>query len=124
MVPPRERRRLTRVSTAIEAELTAQEGLPISARLENLSLVGLRASVVVPIAVGTPCRVELRAGGESVDARGTVVRSEGHALALSFDELPFESYERLRAILLRHANDPAVIAEELSDRLGFLGESA
>ena len=44
-------------------------------------------------------------------------------LALRFDALPYESYERLRSFLLAHAEDPAVIADELSDRLGFLGES-
>jgi hypothetical protein len=80
--------------------------------------------VPIAIAEGTSWRVELRADGEAIEARGVVVRASGGALALRFEELPFESYERLRTFLLRHADDPAVIADELCDRLGFLGESA
>ncbi len=124
MPPRRERRRLTRVLTAIDASLTGPDGAAISARLDNLSVVGLCATVSTPIRAGMYCRVELRADGDTVEAHGTVVRSQDRAVALSFAALPFESYERLRAFLLRHADDPAVIAEELSDRLGFLGESA
>ncbi len=119
-----ERRRVTRVATVIEAELFGPDGRAIPIRLENLSVVGLRASGAAALPVGTRCRVTLRAGTETVEARGTVVRAQADALALGFEELPFESYERLRALLLRLADDPAVITEELSDRLGFLGESA
>ena len=124
MVPRRERRRVTRVSTAIAAELIGPNGVALGARLENLSVAGLRATVARAIEAGTPWRVELRADEESVEAHGVVVRAQEHRVALRFDQLPYESYERLRAFLLRHADDPAVIADELSDRLGFLGESA
>ncbi|NOT28852.1 MAG: hypothetical protein HOP15_00225 [Planctomycetes bacterium] len=120
----RERRRVTRVTTAIEAELTGPEGAALSIRLENLSVVGLRATTSRLLPEGTRCRIELRADGDTVEARGTVVRAQANSLAIGFEELPFESYERLRLFLLRQADDPAVIAEELSDRLGFLGESA
>ncbi len=124
MEPRRERRRVTRVATVIEAELFGPDGQAIPIHLENLSVVGLRASGAGGLPVGTRCRVTLRAGSETVEARGTVVRAQANTLALGFDELPFESYERLRALLIRLADDPAVITEELSDRLGFLGESA
>lgn len=119
-----ERRRLTRIRTAIAAVLTGADGAAIHARLENLSLIGLNAAADRAPAEQARYAVELSTDGDRVEARGTIVRSQGLTFALRFDELPFESYERLRAFLLRHANDPVVIAEELSDRLGFLGESA
>jgi hypothetical protein len=119
-----ERRRATRVPTRIQARLTGQDGESATLQLENLSVVGLHAQCAFPFALGAHCRVELSADGISIEARGTIVRALGQALALRFEELPWESYERLRAFLLCNAADPGVIAEELSERLGFLGGSA
>ena len=123
MVPRPERRRASRIATGIEAQLTSPDGARLPAQLENLSVVGLRATVALTLAPGTRCSVELRANGVTIEARGTVLRCHGHELALRFEELPYESYEHLRSFLLAHADDPAVIADELSDRLGFLGET-
>lgn len=123
MVPRPERRRMSRIATGIEAQLTSPDGARLAARLENLSVVGLRAAVAQALAPGTRCSVELRANGVSIEARGTVLRSQGNVLAVRFEELPYESYEHLRSFLLAHADDPAVIVDELSDRLGFLRES-
>lgn len=92
--------------------------------LRDVSVVGLQARASHALAVGTRGRVELESGGTGVEALGTVVRGRGHSLALRFDELPYEGYERLRAFLLEHADDPSVIAEELSERLGHLGDAA
>lgn len=119
-----ERRRTTRIRTSIEAGLRGPDGAVVPVQIENVSVVGLLASLPQPLALGTRCRVELRTGTDAIEAHGTVVRSQGRALALRFEVLPFESYERLRAFLLSHADDPAVIVEELTDRIGHLGESA
>ena len=118
-----ERRRASRIATAIEARLAGPDGEALTARLENLSVVGLLAKVARPLAPGTRCSVELRANGLAIEARGKVLRSHDGALALRFEELPYECYERLRSFLLANADDPAVIADELSERLGFLRES-
>lgn len=119
-----ERRRATRVPTRIQAHLTAADGTSLALELENLSVVGLHARATRVLPPGTRCRVELQADGIGIEARGTIVRARGQSLALRFEELPYESYERLRAFLLCNADDPGVIAAELSERLGFLGENA
>jgi hypothetical protein len=92
--------------------LRGPDGAPLDARLENLSIVGLRARVPQPLPPGTRCSVELRASGVSIEARGSVLRAQGDVLAVRFEKLPYESYERLRSFLLSHADDPAVIADE------------
>lgn len=124
MPPGPERRRATRVETSISARLIGPDGIASSVELHNLSVVGLFGSGSRPLPVGAHCRVELGTGGASVEAHGTIVRSQGRSLALRFDQIPFESFERLRAFLLAHASDPVVVADELTERLGYLGESA
>lgn len=124
MSPEPERRRATRIQRQIEAELLAPPAAPLVIGLENLSVIGLKATVATPPPPGTRCRVALNDGGQAIEARGVVVRAGEGVFAMRFEELPYESFERLQALLLRHAEDPRVIAEELSDRLGFLGESA
>jgi hypothetical protein len=119
-----ERRRATRVKTAIQARLVGADGATLSARLSNLSVVGLCATAGRKVEPGTSWRVELHAGGVTVDARGRVARARGRSIAVRFEELPFESFQRLRSFLLAHADDPVVIADELSERLGFLDENA
>jgi len=124
MRPESERRRATRVETSIEARLIDAQGVAIPARLVNLSLVGLLAETAVPLPVGSPCRVELEVDGAGLDAAGRVVRAGGGRVAVQLESLPYESFERLRAFLIEHATDPAVVRAELSERLGFLGDSA
>lgn len=115
---------MTRVATGIRALLRGQDGAETEMRLTDLSIVGLRGRASRALPGGASCAIELAALGTVVEARGTIVRARGRELALRFDVLPFESYEALKAFLLDHAGDPAVIADELADRLGFLGESA
>ena len=119
-----ERRRASRIQRQIEAELIAPPAAPTAIGLQNLSVIGLQATVATPPPPGTRCRITLRDEGHTIEARGVVVRAGEGVFAMRFEELPYESFERLQALLLRHAEDPRVIAEELSDRLGFLGESA
>lgn len=124
MDSPPERRRTTRITTSIAARLIAENGKPAALQLVNLSVVGLFGEALVTWETGTRCRVELDSSGVLIEARATVVRSGKRELALRFENLPYESYVHLRAFLLANAEDPAVIANELSERLGFLDEHA
>jgi len=112
------------VATTISAQVRGTDGAVVPVEVQNLSVVGLFAKSERALPLGMRCRVELHSGRETIEAQGTVVRSLGASLALRFEILPFESYERLRAFLLSRADDPAVIVEELTERLGHLGESA
>jgi hypothetical protein len=120
MSPRDERRRLTRVPTSIEATLQLAQGEPLTLRLEDLSVIGLRARAPGPVPVGEACRITLRTGEHELVAGGRVVRSRGSELAVGFDQLAFEDYGRLRVFLLAHAADPGALGAELEDRLGYL----
>jgi len=116
---------MRRVSAAVAVELGLAGGASLAGRLVDVSVVGLRMSAPSELALGTSCRVRLVASElQDVDARATVVRSGAGELALRFDDLPYESFERLRAFLLHHAEDPSALEDELSDRLGFLGDES
>jgi hypothetical protein len=116
-----------RVRAAIAAELLGEDGSRTAARILDVSLVGMLANVAGGLEIGRRFRVEFEAGERSAslagwDARATVVRSSRVEVALRFDELPYECYQELRVLLLRNSGDPSRMDEELTDRLGFLGE--
>jgi len=96
---------------------------PFPVEVENLSVVGLLARTEEVLPVGTRCRVTLGIDGARADAMAVVARLEDGRIALRFEELPYESFERLRALLLRNAADPRIIADEISERMGYLDEA-
>ena len=119
-----EKRRASRVATCLSARLIGPDGSACALEVYDLSVVGLHGRVATSVDRGLRCRVELFTDNGSVEARGTVVRCSGRELAIGFEHLPYEGFERLKAFLLANARDPAVIADELTERLGFLEESA
>jgi hypothetical protein len=123
MVPGPERRRTSRVEASVEAEVQGRGQRPFAVEVENLSVVGLMARTDQALPVGTRCRITLGIDGTRADAMAVVARIEDGRIALRFEELPYESFERLRALLLRNAEDPRIIADEISERMGFLGET-
>jgi len=117
---------MRRVLAPVEVELATNAGSPVHGRLVDLSVLGLRMEAPGRLPMGTSCRIRLRVeeSPAGIEARGTVVRTEDGSLALRFDELPYESYELLRTLLLRCTDDPSALDDELSDRMGFLSEGA
>jgi hypothetical protein len=124
VVPPPDRRRTRRVLASVEARLVLVDGGKLVVRVENLSAVGLCAIGERVLTPGTRCRIALDAVDGTIEADATVVRAEGGRMGLRFDALPYECFERLRTLLLEHADDPAALRDELDDRLGFLGGDA
>jgi hypothetical protein len=119
-----ERRRATRVRTSIQAQLAIEGRESLTVALENLSLVGLCGDVGVELTLGERGQVFLRSGDHAVDARARIVWTERTRVAVRFDVLPFECLEHLRRLLRAHAQDPAQIDNEISERLGHLGDCA
>ncbi len=122
-----ERRGFSRVTAELGVELRCGDGLVLRARLRNLSVQGLLLSCERSPAIGAACEARLLdpgTPGAPIEARGSVVRAVGEQFALHIDELPYESYETLRALLLARASDASALADELADRLGRMGLAA
>jgi len=115
---------MRRIQAQVEARLRTPDGRVIPVRLRDASALGLLLAAEEPLPVGTRCAVHFPAGegqGE-IEAAGVVVRAVADGFALAFEQLPYESYRRLREFLLRHAEDPEGLADELAERMGFLEE--
>jgi PilZ domain-containing protein len=123
MIPGPERRRMSRVSAAVEVVLTTAEGSELLGQLEDVGVLGLRMRAARALPLGTSCWVRFHAEDDVlVEASATIVRVLDERLAVRFERLPYECYERLRDFLRRRADDPSAVDEELADRLGFLTE--
>jgi hypothetical protein len=121
MSSPSERRRFTHIRAGFQVELLVGDGSRIWGQVRDISVQGLCLSAEIELVPGTPCRVTILAEGRvpvpDIEAHGTVLRAGGGLLALRFDELPYEAFERLRSLLLARAEDPTAIEDELTERL-------
>lgn len=116
------RRRMGRITASIDVEIQAEgEPHPICGQLWNLSIVGLRLEAERTLAVGTACRIRMFVP-EEVVLSGKVVRALGTDLAFELEDVPYESFERLRAFLLMHAEEGSGLEDELTDQMGYLSE--
>jgi len=122
MFDRQERRLFTRVASRLETDLETDEGLEIRGVLVNLSVRGffLRTQEFAP--VGSHCRVLLYPMGRSqgaLMATGHIRREGQEGLGVEFDNLPYETFEVVRNIVLGAAERPERVEDELLDRLGI-----
>ena len=117
-----ERRLFTRVAARLEADLETDEGLEIRGVLVNLSVRGffVRTQEFAPI--GSHCKVLLYPLGRdqgALVATGHIRREGSEGLGVEFDNLPYETFEVVRNIVLGAAERPDRVEDELLDRLGI-----
>ena len=117
-----ERRAYTRVPAQLEADLETEEGLELRGMLINLSVRGfyLRTQEFAP--VGSICRIQVYPLGRdrgALVATGRIIREGEEGLGVEFENLPYESFEVLRKIVLGAAERPDRVEDELMDRLGI-----
>src|SRR5687767_6257393 len=85
VVPLPERRRASRIPTALTGRLIRPDGSACALEVEGLSIVGLHGRSAAPVARDVVCRIELLTDTGGIDVRGTVVRSLECELAIRFD---------------------------------------
>jgi hypothetical protein len=112
-------REFTRVSTEIEAEVTAT----VSGHTRDVSVKGIYLFCRQPLPVGTPCRVALVVGGRQsplrIEVTGRVVRVDDAGMAVEFSEMGVDSFDHLRRLVLYNSTDTDQVEQELKSHLGL-----
>ena len=114
-----ERRLFTRVAARLEADLETQDGLELRGVLTNLSAHGFFLWTQEFAFPGSVCRIRLYPQGRgrgSMIASGRIVREGREGLGIEFENLPHETFEMVRTLILGSAEEPELVENELLDR--------
>ena len=123
MTQGEEKREFSRSEVALEAEIRAEAGKTVRAKLRNISMNGLLLAGEDTIAVGTACDVSVFLSTEQdvleVRARGTVNRNDSGGIAVAFKDIDADGMEYLRNIVRYNASDVERVEEEFKNHLGI-----
>jgi hypothetical protein len=117
------RREFTRVPIHIWGTFHEGGREIVTAEITMLSLRGCYAAATPPLPAGGRYRLELYTGEASatihimVEAR--IVRTEEAGMGVEFVEMPLESYDHLRNMVLLNASDPEQVERELRAHIGL-----
>ncbi|MAB78410.1 MAG: hypothetical protein CMJ89_03560 [Planctomycetes bacterium] len=117
-----ERRLFTRVAARLEADLETQDGLELRGVLTNLSVRGFFLQTQEFAPLGSECRIQLYPLGRSrgaLVASGRIVREGQEGLGIEFENLPHETFESVRTLILGSAEEPELVENELLNRLSM-----
>lgn len=116
-------REFTRIPIHIWGTFTDASGDLLTAEVNNLSLRGCHVSTFDPLPAGGRYHLTLfveddeRALHFKVEAR--IVRSDQDGMGVEFMEMPLESYEHLRNMVLLNATDPTQVEREFHSHIGL-----
>jgi hypothetical protein len=116
-------REFTRIPIRIWGTFADGTGDILTAEVNNLSLRGCHVSTFDPLAAGGRYHLTLfieddeQALHFKVEAR--VVRSDQDGMGVEFMEMPLESYEHLRNLVLLNSPNPERVEREFRDHIGL-----
>jgi c-di-GMP-binding flagellar brake protein YcgR len=116
------RREFTRIPIRIWATFSDGGAKPLTTRVTSLSLKGCHASASLPLAAGGRYQVTLFSQDDAealhISVKARIVRSDDEGMGVEFMEMPIESYEHLRNLVLLNAPDPAGVEREFLEHIG------
>lgn len=114
--PNESRRFFTRIAIMLPVELHFTDESTIDGDTKDLSMGGsfifcsearpADTRCVITISFGAEC------GDETLLVRGRVIRSDELGMAIEFNTLDEENYDRLRRFMMTHVKDPKIIENE------------
>jgi hypothetical protein len=116
-------REFTRVPIHIWGTFHDENGELLTAEINNLSMRGCHASTFEALPEGGRHHLTLFTEDEDsalhfkVEAR--IVRSDQDGMGIEFLELPLESYEHLRNMVLLNSHDPDQVEREFREHIGI-----
>ena len=112
-----ERRRFTRVSFSVKAEMQLNDVLYEVEKLLNLSVGGCLLSMKEEFDRGTPCIIRILLTGTnnelSIRVEGEVLRCGREGVAVKFTHIDPDSLYHLQSIILYNSSDPEDVEQEL-----------
>jgi len=116
-------REFTRVPIIIWGTFADAGGERLTAELNNVSMRGCHASTFDALPEGGVYDLTLFTEDDDnalhFQVKARIVRSDGDGMGIEFVELPLESYDHLRHMVLLNARDPEVVEREFREHLGI-----
>ena len=123
-----DKREFVRVPFNTEVEISTGGWLVRSDHGIDVSMNGIRLSSIDPASgphplPGTPCKatIHLHASdsGFVIEADGTIIRSEPGCMAVEFEDIDLDSYERLRQLILSNSDDVEIAEHQFEEHQGI-----
>jgi len=118
-----ERRRFTRISLSMAAELTVADAVYPFSQIDNLSVGGCSLETTLAIQQGAACRFWLpleTPAALGIEVHGKIVRCDGTSMSVQFTRITPESLFHLQNLLRFNAHNPDKIEEEINERPGLV----
>ena len=119
-----EKRRFSRITFRMDAELVVDGHTYHFDRITNLSVGGCLFDLDVALTVGTNCQVRIILNDADhrfdVRATGTVLRALDQKVSVKFTSIDPDSLHHLHNIIRYNAADPEVIEDEIEDHPGLM----
>lgn len=121
---PDEKRRFTRITFQLEAELKVNNALYTAKEINNLSIGGCLLPVDADPVPGTPCHLKILLSGTnsrlSIQVEGEIIRAAAHEIAVKFTRIGPDSLYHLQNIILYNSSDPDEVEREIEEHPGIV----
>lgn len=123
MSDPQIHREFTRVPIHIWGTFANEAGEKLTAEINNLSLRGCHASTFDALPQASTWRLTLFTedddGALHIRVEARIVRSDPDGMGIEFVEMPLESYDHLKHMVLLNSPDPERVEREFREHLGL-----
>lgn len=120
---PDEKRRFTRVPFEVKGEMTVNDVLYYSEKINNLSVGGCLLPIEADAETGTKCHLKIMLSGAnsklSVQVEGKIIRCEPGAVAIKFTTIEPDSLFHLQNIIRYNYPDIDKVEQEISNYPGL-----
>ena len=121
---PEEKRRFTRVSFSVKAELTVNNALYTAEEITNLSVGGCLLPIEADLESGTVCLLKILLSGTatefSIQVEGKIVRCKSGTMAIRFTKIETDSLFHLQNIIRYNYPDTDKVEHELGKHPGLV----
>ncbi|MBI5663862.1 MAG: PilZ domain-containing protein [Nitrospirae bacterium] len=122
---PKDRRKHTRVSLQLEAELRLDSGITVTGKIKNISFSGVFINCVdptsIPVGNDGSLKIFLQAVPHAnvITFRCQVVRTDESGAGIRFINIDVEGYHQFKNLMIYNSTDPDILLAELEKNPGL-----